>query len=113
MGSILFETGSAGFTDSRTNHKFTTTVLGVDAQQKRNLLRVHHAGGTFASYSGESSELISETHLDCPGRVDDAVSTATGNAKRGASDIAIYMAEGVAVERVRNVQLEYEDVRFK
>ena len=57
--------------------------------------------------------MIPEAHLNYPGRVDDAVTASTGNAKRGASDITIYMAEGVAVERVRNIQLEYEDMRFK
>ena len=86
----------------------------IDANKPtKNLLRIHRAGGFLQSYSGESSELISQTYLEYPGRGDDAMTTAAGDAKRGASDIAIYVAEGVAVERVRNVQLENEFVRFK
>ena len=41
------------------------------------------------------------------------MTTTAGDPEKGARDIAIYMAEGVSVERVRNIQLEYEGMPFK
>lgn len=59
------------------------------------------------------SELISQAHLDYPRGIQDAATASAGNTKRRASDIAIYSAESVAVERVRNIQLENEGMGFK
>ena len=59
------------------------------------------------------SELISQAHLDYAGRVDDAMTTAAGNSERGAGDVAVYVAERMPIERIRNIQLENENMRFK
>ena len=63
--------------------------------------------------AADPSELISQAHLDYPGRVDDAMTTAAWNSKRRAGDVAVYVAERMPIERIRNIQLEYENVRFK
>ena len=41
------------------------------------------------------------------------MTTAAGDPESGAGDVAVYVAERMPIERVRNVQLENEDVRFK
>ena len=61
----------------------------------------------------EPSELISQAQLDLPRGIQDAVTVSAGNPECRASDIAIYSAERVAVERVRNIQLENEGMGFK
>ncbi len=80
-------------------------IIEADSQQK-SLLRNGRAGGFFATGRGKPSELISQSYLDYPRGIQDAMTAPAWNSKRRASDIAIYMAKRVAVERVRNIQLE-------
>ena len=41
------------------------------------------------------------------------MTTAAGDPESRAGDVAVYVAERMPIERIRNVQLENKDVRFK
>jgi len=41
------------------------------------------------------------------------MTTAAGDPESRAGDVAVYVAERMPIERIRNIQFEYENVRFK